>query len=134
MPAPYTSEQRREQLVQIGVELPEGTVSGEQRLTFQAPTRTFAYYLNGHHCDGRITLYCKTYPGDLEALIAFDPVRFSVPAYLGPEGRVGLRLDLPDVDWAQVAERVRIAYRLVAPRCLAAQVAPANDSQLRVRA
>jgi hypothetical protein len=116
--------QRRERLLQICATLPEVTVSGEQHLTFQVRSKTFAYYLNDHHGDGRIALCCKAYPGDLEALIAFDPLRFYVPAYLGPKGWVGLRLDLPEVDWEQVAERVRIAYRLVAPKRLAAQVAP----------
>jgi hypothetical protein len=54
-------------------------------------------------------------------------VRLYLPAYLEPKSWVGLRLDLADVDWGQIAERVRMAYRLVTAKRLAAQVAPADD-------
>lgn len=119
---PLVVDQRRERLVQICTALPEVTVSGEQHLTFQVRTKTFAYYLHNHHNDGRIALCCKAYPGDLQALIAFDPLRVYAPAYLGSKGWVGVRLDQLEVDWAQVTQRVTIAYRLVAPKRLAEQI------------
>ena len=62
-----TVEQRREQLVHICAALPEVIISGDQHLAFLVRKKTFAYYLNDHHGDGRIVLCCKAYLGDLEA-------------------------------------------------------------------
>ncbi len=42
-----------------------------------------------------------------------------MPAYIGPRGWVALRLDIPGVDWNEVAELIRGSYRLVAPQKLA---------------
>jgi hypothetical protein len=122
-----TAEQPRERLVQICAALPEVDISGDQHLAFRVRKKTFAYYLNDHHGDGRIALCCKAYPGDQEHLIAWDPARFYVPAYLGPKGWVALRLDLDSIDWGQVSERIMVAYRLVAPKQLAARIAPPSQ-------
>ncbi|MDP9247569.1 MAG: MmcQ/YjbR family DNA-binding protein [Candidatus Dormibacteraeota bacterium] len=99
--------------------LPEATVEGEQHLRFQVRGRTFAYFLHDHHGDGRVALNCKVPIGDLEALVGSEPERFFVPAYLGARGWIGVRLDLPRVDWKEVEKFVRVSYRLVAPRRLA---------------
>ena len=90
---------------------------------YQVRKRTFAYYLNDHHGDGIISVCCKVLPGDNSALIAAQPKKFYMPAYIGPRGWVALRLDLPRVDWEEAAELIRGSYRLVAPPKLAAQVA-----------
>jgi predicted DNA-binding protein (MmcQ/YjbR family) len=42
-------------------------------------------------------------------------------AYLGARGWIGVRLDLEDVDWEEVARFIAVSYRLVAPRRLAAK-------------
>jgi hypothetical protein len=94
-------------------------VDGEQHLRFQVRGRTFAYFLHDHHGDGRVALNCKVPIGDLEALVGSEPERFFVPAYLGARGWIGVRLDLPRVDWKEVEKFVRVSYRLVAPRRLA---------------
>jgi hypothetical protein len=60
-----------------------------------------------------------------EELIAEDPARFFRPPYVGHRGWIGVRLEgdgLPEPDWDELAEIVRDAYRLVAPKTLAAQV------------
>lgn len=62
-------------------------------------------------------------PSDQEILIAVDPERFYRPAYLGRHGWISIRLDLPPIDWDQVAELITDGYRLVAPKRLAGQVA-----------
>jgi hypothetical protein len=90
--------------------------------TFQVGGKTFAYYLNDHHGDGIIGLACKVLPGENEALVAAHPVKFYMPAYVGPRGWVGLRLDVAGVDWDEVAELITGSYRLVAPKRLAAMV------------
>jgi predicted DNA-binding protein (MmcQ/YjbR family) len=114
---------RRTKLVELCAALPETTCTGEQHLGFRVGRRVFAYYMNDHHGDGLITLACKVPPGDMEALVEMDPERFFRPSYLGVHGWVGLRLDLPHVDWEEVAKLVTISYQLVAARRLAAQVA-----------
>jgi predicted DNA-binding protein (MmcQ/YjbR family) len=58
-------------------------------------------------------------PGDNATLIAAQPKKFYMPAYIGPRGWVALRLDIPGVDWNEVFELVRGSYRLVAPQKLA---------------
>jgi hypothetical protein len=80
--------------------------------------KTFAYFTDDHHGDGRLALMYKAAAGEQTALVAADPERFFVPPYLGHRGWVGLWLDRPGVDWDEVAELVTDAYRLTAPKRL----------------
>lgn len=102
--------------------LPEAVAEGDQHVGFKVRGRTFAWYLDDHHGDGRLALNCKVAPGEQQALVAGDPRRFFVPSYLGARGWIGVWLDLPDVDWEEVAELVMESYRLVAPKTLAARL------------
>jgi predicted DNA-binding protein (MmcQ/YjbR family) len=68
--------------------------------------------------DGQ-TMTFKAGPGTQEALVAADPDRFFVPAYVGARGWVGARLDV-DQDWDEIAELIEESYRMIAPRRLAA--------------
>jgi predicted DNA-binding protein (MmcQ/YjbR family) len=63
----------------------------------------------------------KAGPGVQEALVASDPERFFVPAYVGSKGWLGARLDV-DQDWDELAELIEDSYRLIAPRRLAAGI------------
>jgi len=110
----------RARLVAICGAFPEVTSSGDQHVTFRVRNKTFAYYLEDHHGDGRTALCCKAAAGEQQALVASDPMRFYRPAYLGPRGWVAVRLDLDDVDWDEVAELALEAYRLTAPKRLQA--------------
>jgi hypothetical protein len=58
----------------------------------------------------------------MEALVSVDARRFFVPAYVGARGCIGVRLDIADVDWDEIAGFVRVSYRLVAPKRLASLV------------
>ncbi len=102
--------------------LPEIDISGDQHLAFRVRGKTFAYYLDDHHGDGIIALCCKATFAQQQELVARDPERYHVPAYVGAKGWVSLRLDLPRVDWDEVVELLFNAYRLQAPRRLAEQV------------
>jgi hypothetical protein len=113
-------EHLRARVAAICTAFPEVTTEGDQHLRFQVRNRTFAYYLDDHHGDGRVALCCKAAPGEQEALIASDPVRYYRPAYLGARGWISVRLDLDDVDWGEVGELGLEAYRLTAPKRLAA--------------
>ncbi len=63
-------------------------------------------------------------PGDNAALVAAQPERLYLPAYIGPKGWVALRLDLGKIDWDEVAELMRGSYLLTAPKRLAEHLEP----------
>jgi hypothetical protein len=113
------SRRRRQKLVAIVESLPEVEITGDAHLAFRVRKKTFGYYLFDHHGDGKVALACKAPRGELAKRVAGDPERFFVPPYLGARGWLALRLDA-DVDWDEVGELVFRAYRLTAPKSLAA--------------
>ena len=92
----------------------------DERLSHGSPTwwggkKTFATYHENHHGDGRVAVLVKAtfeLQGDL---VEANPEIFYVPAYVGPSGWVGIRLDRT-VDWGTVEELLLQGYRLVAPK------------------
>jgi hypothetical protein len=96
--------------------------------SFTAKKKTFAYFVNDHHGDGIVGVWCKVLPGDNAALIKSDPKRFYMPSYVGPRGWVGLRLDVGRVNWGEVEELARGSYQLVAGEKFAQAVKKAKDS------
>jgi hypothetical protein len=68
---------------------------------------------DGHLRHDRALLFVAD-PADTPALDQDE--RFFVPAYYGPAGWRATDLDRHDVDWAEVAELVDSAYRMVANR------------------
>jgi predicted DNA-binding protein (MmcQ/YjbR family) len=83
--------------------------------TFKVRKRVFAYFLNDHHGDGEISVCCKTALGDHIDLAKADPVKFYIPAYIGPRGWIAIRLNRRRVNWKEVAGFIRASYRAVAP-------------------
>jgi hypothetical protein len=86
--------------------------------SFKVSKKVFAYYLNDHHGDGIVSICCKVLPGDNVRLIAANPRKFYMPAYIGPRGWVALRLDRPTVDWSEVRELLHGSYAQIAPKTL----------------
>lgn len=103
--------------------LPETT----ERLSHGAPSffvrgkTTFVTYMDDHHGDGRLAIWCAAPPGVQATLVDEEPRRFFAPPYVGGRGWLGVRLDV-DVDWAEVAGIVEDAFRVVAPRRLVARL------------
>ncbi len=124
MKKPAPKEDRRlTRVTKICLALPEATRQMMGRHAgFLVRKKTFAYFLDDHHGDGIVGINCKVLPGDNTALIASNPARFYMPAYIGSRGWVGLRLDVGEIDWEEVAEMLTHSYRLVAPKRLAAGV------------
>jgi hypothetical protein len=86
-------------------------------LSLEVAGKRFGYYLYQHFGDdGRSGAVLKAAPGVQEILVAEDPDRFWVPAFLGRHGWIGIRLDLEEPDWDEVAGFVRDAWLLCAPR------------------
>ena len=108
-----------ERLSGICLALPKSTREDSNgHATFRVAKKVFAYFLNNHQGDGIVAVTCKVLPGDNTALAAADPARFYLPAYIGSRGWVAMRLDLREVDgaeidWEEVAEFVRHGYKLV---------------------
>ena len=102
--------------------LPEVT----ERLSHGEPTwfvrgqKVFVTYSDHHH-DDRLAFWCAAPAGVQAALVSSDPKRFFVPPYVGHRGWLGVYLDVP-VDWGEVARIVTDAYRVIAPKRLAAQL------------
>lgn len=114
---PLESEDPRLAAVtRICLDLPEAerTITG-QHADFRVRGRVFAYFLANHHGDGIVSVCTRLALGENADLVAADPVRFYLPAYIGPRGWVGLRLDVGEIDWQRVQELVEGSYRLVAP-------------------
>jgi predicted DNA-binding protein (MmcQ/YjbR family) len=89
---------------------------------FSVRKRIFAYYLDNHHGDGIVAVTCKVFTDDNTALVAAQPDRFFLPAYLASKGWVALRLDKGKIDWSEVTELIACSYQLIAPKRLAALV------------
>jgi hypothetical protein len=91
-----------------------------ERASHGAPTffvrdkRAFVMYLDNHHDDGRLALWCAAPPGVQAMLVEAEPDHYFVPPYVGPGGWIGVRLDRK-VAWAQVAAIVEQAYQTRAP-------------------
>ena len=98
-----------------------------ERLSHGAPSffirgkRTFVMYLDDHHGDGRVALWCAAPPGAQEAFVRSDPERYFVPPYVGGRGWLGVRLDR-GLDFEEVAGAIEDAYLEVAPKKLVEQV------------
>lgn len=108
--------------------LPEAT----ERLSHGSPTffvrgkKTFVMYLDNHHGDRRLALWCAAPAGAQAELVSAEPDRFFVPPYVGHRGWLGVRLDR-DLDWDEVAGIIRDAYQQVARKGLVAQLDDTNQ-------
>ena len=89
--------------------------------TFRVRNKLFAMYAQAenHHGGGRPAVWCKAMPANQALMVAADANRFFVPPYVGPSGWIGIRLDR-DPDWGEIAELMKDAYRLIAPKRLLA--------------
>ena len=110
----------------VCAELPEveERTGGEhgRHIAFIVRKRTFGYFTDDHHGDGRLALMAKVPPGEQAALVASDALRYFVPPYLGHRGWVGFWLDAGAVDWNEARELLVKSYCLCAPKKLAAAV------------
>ena len=101
--------------------LPETT----ERLSHGAPSFfirdkvCFVNYMDNHHDDDRVALWCACPLGMRAGLVKAQPEQYFVPPYVGFRGWIGVRLDR-EPDWDDVERVIRDAYLAVAPKRLAA--------------
>lgn len=106
------------------LDLPEVT----ERLSHGAPSffvrgkKTFVTFMDDHHGDGRLALWCAAPVGAQQEMVAENPKQFFRPPYVGHRGWLGVRVDQRP-DWAEVGEVIEEAYRAVAPKVLVKELA-----------
>jgi hypothetical protein len=76
---------------------------------FFVAKRSFATFMDNHHRDGRLALWCAAAEGVQAARVSADPERFFVPPYVGHRGWVGVRLDR-GLGWDEVAGAIEDAH------------------------
>jgi hypothetical protein len=89
--------------------------------------KTFVMYLDDHHGDGRLALWCAAPEGAQAGLVAGAPEHYFVPPYVGHRGWIGVRLDR-DLEWDAIAGAIEEAYIAVAPQRLIDAVAAARTT------
>jgi hypothetical protein len=100
----------------IALGLPETT----ERLSHGQPTffvrgrKTFVMFLDDHHGDGRLAIWCAAPEGMQEALVRAEPDHYFRPPYVGHRGWIGVHLNR-GLDWNEVAGAIEDAYAEVAP-------------------
>jgi len=107
-----------------------------ERPSHGAPTffvrgkKAFVNFVDNHHHDGKLALWCAAPPGFQEMIVESEPERYYVPAYVGHLGWIGVRLDR-DTSWDEIAAVVERAYRAITPAgaSRAASAAPGRGSR-----
>jgi len=125
------AQRRRQRVAELCESLPEAAAepAGVQHLAFKVNKKVFGYYCCDHHGDGMIALWCKAPPGEQGRLVAAQPAVYFVPAYVGPKGWVGIRLDTARVDWAAVKDHVFAAWLMTASSRVGKQVRAAGSAK-----
>jgi predicted DNA-binding protein (MmcQ/YjbR family) len=117
--AQKTEDKRLVKLSKICLALPQAERNMKNdHADFRVRGKVFAYFLNDHHGDHIVSVCCKTELGENVDRASREPERFYLPAYIGPRGWFGLRLDLGAIDWSEVQNLVELSYGLVAPKTL----------------
>ena len=84
---------------------------------FVRDKRCFVMFLDDHHGDGRLALWCAAPEGMQRALVDSAPEHYFVPPYVGHRGWLGVRLDR-DLAWDDIAGAIEDAWLEVAPKRL----------------
>ena len=101
------------------LELPQA----HEKFAWSAPTfrvgraqKMFATYVDHHHGDPRLTVWCHAPLGKQAVLVASEPERYFRPPYVGGKGWLGL--DLAKFSDQELRLHLREAWEQVAPRKL----------------
>jgi hypothetical protein len=89
--------------------------------------RCFVMFLDDHHQDGRLAIWCAAPDGVQQEMVETEPDRFFRPPYVGHRGWLGVQL--LEVTQAELDAIVLDAYRQIAPKRLRDQLsATARDA------
>jgi predicted DNA-binding protein (MmcQ/YjbR family) len=89
--------------------------------TFRVKNKVFAMHADAanHHGGGRPAVWILAASGRQARMVTRDPERFFVPPYVGAAGWLGVWMDR-GCDWDELAAILRDAYKLAAPKPVAA--------------
>jgi hypothetical protein len=116
MPPPSASDVAYARVREICLRFP----SADEKLSHGAPSfhvrgKMFLMFVDNHHEDGRVAVWCKSTLEEQRQLVASDPARFFVPPYVGVKGWVGV-IVAPDVaNWIELSILVEHGWASVAP-------------------
>ncbi|QDP95780.1 MmcQ/YjbR family DNA-binding protein [Microlunatus elymi] len=82
--------------------------------------KMFVTFLDDHHDDGRLAIWCAAPEGVQQEMIETEPERFFRPPYVGHRGWLGVHL--LTVGQGELDAIAREAYRCVAPKTLIKQL------------
>ena len=88
--------------------------------TFRVKTIFAMYSGSDPEGDGRPSAWVKAEPANQNLMVAAAPDRFFVPPYVGPSGWIGVYLDGGNTDWEELGALLWDAWRMSAPKTLAA--------------
>jgi hypothetical protein len=114
-----------ERVRRICLALPETN----ERASHGSPTffirdkRSFVSYMDDHHGDGRLALWCASSTDVQQMLATSRPEQFFVPPYVGHLGWIGVRLDR-DLSWDEIAGVIADAHAVVMDRLPRPRAAP----------
>lgn len=108
-----------ERVRELCLALPEVTerLSHGQPAFFVRGKKTFVMFLDNHHGDGRLAIWCAAPEGMQQALVAGEPEHYFRPPYVGHRGWIGVHLNR-GLDWNEIAGAIEDAYCEVAPKSL----------------
>jgi hypothetical protein len=87
---------------------------------FVTGKRCFVMFLDDHHQDGRLAIWCAAPDGVQQEMVETEPDRFFRPPYVGHRGWLGVQL--LDVTQAELDAIVLDAYRQITPKRLLDQL------------
>jgi hypothetical protein len=88
---------------------------------FVRDKKTIAMFVDDHHGDGILGIWCAAPPGAQEQMIDEDPDVFFRPPYVGHRGWIGVRLS-KTVTNDELRSILEDAFRVVAPKTLVARL------------
>lgn len=97
-------------------EAEEQAFGGHTRPTWRVNGKIFAMME-----EQREAVWFKAPAGAQPILVEAHPDTFFVPPYVGHRGWVGVRVDLPGVDWDELRGLIAESYRMTAPKRLLRQ-------------
>ena len=88
---------------------------------FVRDKKTIAMFVDDHHGDGILGIWCAAPPGVQEEMIDEDPDVFFRPPYVGHRGWIGVRLS-KTVTNHELRSILEDAFRVIAPKTLVARL------------
>jgi hypothetical protein len=84
--------------------------------TFFVRKKVYVMFANNHHNDGHVAVWIPAPEGTQEILMEEAPHVYYRPPYVGVRGWVGIELE--KIDDEALAEHIRGAWRMIAPKSL----------------